>query len=85
MKFPPASAYASSTANDSRSPAVQPKTLPPRQSGKTSRSVLRMRFMKSVLLGKASSSPLRKRRSYDHESAVAVRKPLAENRERADG
>src|SRR5882757_1030673 len=38
MKLPPAAAYASSTAKDSASSAVQPKTLPPRASGKTSRS-----------------------------------------------
>src|SRR3954447_13823172 len=39
MKLPPAAAYASRTANEASSSAVQPKTLPPRQRGKTSRSV----------------------------------------------
>src|SRR5581483_10441762 len=39
MKFPPAAAYASRTAKAVFSSAVQPKTLPPRQSGKTWRSV----------------------------------------------
>ena len=37
-KLPPAAAYASRTAKDWASSAVQPKTLPPRASGKTSRS-----------------------------------------------
>ena len=32
MKLPPASTYASSTANDASRSAVQPKTFPPRQS-----------------------------------------------------
>src|ERR1700712_5997367 len=39
MKLPPPAAYASSTSNDVVSSAVQPKTLPPRDSGNTSRSV----------------------------------------------
>lgn len=37
-KLPPAATYASSTANDCASSAVQPKTLPPSASGKTWRS-----------------------------------------------
>src|SRR3954451_660261 len=51
MKLPPACTYASSTACDSRSSAVQPKTLPPRQSGKTSRSVRPSTAMRLKLLG----------------------------------
>ena len=43
MKLPPAAAYASRTSNDCRSSAVQPKTLPPRQRGNTSRLVLGIR------------------------------------------
>src|SRR5262249_24918265 len=39
IKFPPAAAYASKTANDCFSLAVQPNTYPPSASGKTSRSV----------------------------------------------
>src|SRR5579884_285390 len=39
MKLPPPAAYASSTSRDWSSFAVQPNTLPPRQSGNTSRSV----------------------------------------------
>ncbi|CAM5522332.1 hypothetical protein SBADM41S_03848 [Streptomyces badius] len=35
MKLPPASTYASRTAKDWSSSAVQPKTLPPRARGKT--------------------------------------------------
>ena len=38
-KLPPAAAYASSTANACGSSIVQPKMLPPRQSGKTERSL----------------------------------------------
>ena len=38
MKFMPASTQASSRRNDSASSTVQPKTLPPRQSGETWRS-----------------------------------------------
>src|SRR5580765_4225839 len=38
MKFMPASTQASSRRNDSVSSTVQPKTLPPRQSGETRRS-----------------------------------------------
>src|SRR5579864_3880299 len=45
MKLPPAAAYWSSTANASRSFAVQPKTLPPRQSGKTLKLVPSIRRM----------------------------------------
>ncbi|CAM5284921.1 hypothetical protein SALBM311S_10324 [Streptomyces alboniger] len=37
-KLPPAAVYASRTAKEAASSAVQPKTLPPRESGKTSRS-----------------------------------------------
>ena len=40
MKLPPAWTYASRTANDASSSAVQPKTLPPRQRGKTCSPVL---------------------------------------------
>src|SRR5918996_3809967 len=38
-KLPPAATYASRTANDVSRSAVQPNTLPPRQSRETSRSL----------------------------------------------
>jgi hypothetical protein len=44
-KSPPAAAYASRTACEPASSAVHPNTFPPRQSGKTSRSVALMRGM----------------------------------------
>ncbi len=39
MKLPPAATYASRTANEVSRSAVQPNTLPPRQSRDTSRSL----------------------------------------------
>src|SRR3954470_12730649 len=66
MKLPPASAYASSTACDSRSSAVQPKTLPPRQSGKTSRSVRPSTAMRLKLLGGCRGQALGGARDHDH-------------------
>src|SRR5690349_891009 len=45
MKFPPAAVYASRIANEVAASAVQPNTLPPRQSGDTSRSVPPMRLI----------------------------------------
>ena len=51
MKFPPAAAYASRTVNDVASSVVQPKTLPPRQRGKTSRSVAAIRGTSQRYLG----------------------------------
>src|SRR3954447_757767 len=61
MKLPPAPVYASRTACDCGSSAVQPNTLAPRQRGKTSRSVRPREAMPLTVGRRPSSSAVQRR------------------------
>src|SRR5689334_19429416 len=71
MKSPPPARKASSTANEASRSAVQPKTLPPRQKGATSRSLRPMRVMGILLSLAVVVRPAARRLHEEHRQSLA--------------